>query len=191
MTAKATSSVLPAFEMTSFFKKLTSFAGAFGLVLIAACMPVGNQEVNNDLFKNQEEMKLAVSSLKAGMTEDAVFKQLNIPTEKFNHMSTTEMQLSIYGNSQVQGSPDQLEQFRQKLMNYEGYSLPYTNLESKGTFGFGTMKTNKSGYDLRMVLIFEHNRLMHASVDGRPMVNENSDQYIWGSVLKKTTGIGF
>lgn len=191
MTGKIVPFAPSALARDNLLKRLTLVFAACCLALLTACMPVGNEEINTDLFKNQEEMKQTVNDLRPGMSKAAVFNQLKIPIAKFSRMSTTEMQLSIYGNSQVQGTPEQLEQFRRKLMTYEGYSLPYRDLESNGSLGFGTMKTNKKGYDLRMVLIFEHDRLMHASVDGRPEVNENSDQYIWGSVLKKTTGIGF
>jgi hypothetical protein len=154
-------------------------------------MPIGNQEINTTLFKSKEDMRMRADALKPGMNKNTVFEQLSIAPEKFSRMSTQEVQMSIYGNSMVQGSPDQLEQFKQRLMAYEGYALPYREIKSNGSLGFGTMKVNKNGYDLRLILIFEKDRLLRASVDGNQAVNQDDDQYLWGAVLKKTTGIGF
>lgn len=161
------------------------------MLLLSACMPMGDQEINTTLFKSKEDMKMRTAELKPGMTKKAVFEKISIDPEKFSQMSLQEVQMSIYGNSQVQGTPEQLEQFKQRLMAYDGYSLPYREIKSNGSLGFGTMKVNKNGYDLRLVLIFEKDRLMRASVDGNQDVNQDDNQYIWGTVLKKTTGFGF
>ena len=154
-------------------------------------MPIGNQEINSSLFKSKEDMKMRAAELKPGMSKKDVFEKISIAPEKFSHMSTQEVQMSIYGNSMVQGSPEQLERFRYRLQTYEGFSLPYRDIKSSGSLGFGTMKVNKQGYDLKLVLIFEKDRLLRASVDGNQDVNQDDSQYLWTTVLKKTTGIGF
>ncbi|MCE9507164.1 MAG: hypothetical protein K8R48_02460 [Alphaproteobacteria bacterium] len=136
-------------------------------------------------------MKMRAAELKPGMSKKAVFEKIQIAPEKFSHMSTQEVQMSIYGNSMVQGSPEQLERFRHRLQTYDGFSLPYRDIKSSGSLGFGTMKVNKQGYDLKLVLIFEKDRLLRASVDGNQEVNQDDSQYLWTTVLKKTTGIGF
>lgn len=164
--------------------------GAITFVL-SACVPIGDQEINTELFKSKEDMKLRAADLSPGMSKKAVFEKLSIPAEKFTHMSTQEVQSSIYGNSQVQGTPEQLEQFRQRISAYEGYALPYREIKSSGSLGFGTMKVNKNGYDLRLVLIFEKGKLFRASVDGNQDVNLNENEYLWNTLLKKGTGFGW
>lgn len=161
------------------------------VLLLSACMPLGNQEINLDIFKDKEDMKERVATLRTGMSKQEAFDTLGIAAEKFARMSTADVQMNIYGNSVVQGSPEQLEQFRQRLMGYEGYSIAYRNIHRKGSLGFGTMTVNRAGHDLRMVLIFDRNRLMRAAVDGNEEVNEDNDEYLWSTVLRKTTGIGF
>ena len=159
--------------------------------LLGACMPMGEQEINTSLFKSKEDLQMRAAELRPGMSRMDVFEQIQIAPEKFSTMSIQEVQMSIYGNSQVQGTPEQLEQFKHRLMAYQGYSLPYREIKSDGSLGFGTMRVNKNGYDLRLVLIFERDRLMRASVDGNQQVNQDDNQYLWGQVLKKTTGFGF
>lgn len=178
-------------ETSIFFKKLSVLVVSCVALFLSACMPIGNEEINTTLFKSKEDMKMRAAQLKPGMSRDDVFRKISIAPEKFTHMSTQEVQMSIYGNSMVQGSPEQLEKFRRRLQTYEGYSLPYREIKSKGSLGFGTMKVNKQGYDLKLVLIFEKDKLLRASVDGSQEVNQDDSQYLWSAVLKKTTGIGF
>jgi hypothetical protein len=173
------------------FKKFYTLSITFLACLLSACLPVGENEINTELFKNKDDMKMRAAELEPGMTKKAVFERLNISPEKFSRMSTQEVQMSIYGNSQVQGTPEQLEQFKQRMLAYEGFSLPYREIKSSGSLGFGTMKINKNGYDLKLVLIFEKNRLLRASVDGNQEVNEDENAYLWNAVLKKSVGIGF
>lgn len=172
--------------------KQLSFLLVSGIAfLLSACVPIGEQTVNTDLFTSKEDMRAQADALKPGMSRKAVFEKLDIEVEKFSLMSPQEIQMNIYGNSQVQGSPEQLEQFKQRMLSYQGYALPYREVKSKGSLGFGTMKVNKKGYDLRLLLIFEKDKLLRASVDGNQDVNINDDSYLWNAVLRKTTGIGF
>lgn len=179
------------FKNNLLFSKLYVFILSCFALILGACVPVGDQAINTDLFKSKEDMKMRAAELKPGMTKDNVFRKISIDPEKFSRMSTQEVQMSIYGNSMVQGSPEQLEQFKQRMMSYEGYSLPYRDIKSNGSIGFGTLKVNKNGYDLRLVLIFEKDRLLRASVDGNQQVNVDDNEYVWNAILKKGTGFGF
>ncbi len=178
-------------EIGNFFKLFNLLVLSCAALLLSACLPVGDQEINSKLFKNKEDMKSRTAVLKPGMSKKAVFEAISIDPDKFSYMSTQEVQMSIYGNSMVQGSPEQLEQFKQRMLAYEGYSLPYREIKSSGSIGFGAMKVNKSGYDLRLVLIFEKNRLLRASVDGNQDVNQDDNQSILNVLLRRGTGIGF
>lgn len=173
------------------FKKTRILAVTLFAFFLTSCIPVGDQEINTELFKSKEDMQERAASLKPGMPMKTVFEKIHIDKDKFSHMSTQEVQMSIYGNSLVQGSPEQLEKFREKLMCYEGYSLPYKDIQGSGSLGFGSLRVNKSGYDLKLVLIFDHGRLMRASVDGNQQVNQDEDESIFNVLLKRSTGVSF
>jgi hypothetical protein len=179
------------FEAKALFKKIRIFAVTLLTLLLAACIPVGDEEVNTKLFKSKDDMKERAACLKPGMVKKTVFEKISIDKEKFSRMSFQEVQASIYGNSMVQGTPEQLEAFRRRLEAYEGYSLPYREIKSDGSFGFGGMKVNKNGYDLKLVLIFENGKLMRATVDGNQDVNVNENQSLFNVLLKRGAGIGF
>jgi hypothetical protein len=174
-----------------YIKKLRIFLLSLCAVFLTACLPVGDQNINTELFKNKEDMKIRADQMDRGLSKKQTFEKIGVACEKFERMSTQEVQMSLYGNSQVQGTPEQLEQFKQRLLGYEGYALPYRKVESSGSLGFGTMKVNKTGYDLKLVLIFDRDRLLRAAVEGTQEVNQTDDQYLWNALLKKGIGIGF
>ena len=156
---------------------------------LSACVPAGENSVNTELFKDKEELKVRTAELKPGVGRKEAFEAVGVAPEKFERMSMAELQASIYGNSVVQGTPEQLEQFKQKMMSYEGYSLPYKTLKSDSSLGFGKMKVKTSGSDLRLVLIFEKGKLLRAAVEGTEQVSQEDDQSLWGTIIRK--GIGF
>lgn len=172
----------------SLTEKVKLVAASFLLLLLAACMPSGDQKINTELFKDKQDMAERTAALKSGMSKKKVFETLNIDPERFDKMGTVEVQMAIYGNAQVQGTPAQLEKFRKKLQSYDGYSLPFRELKSSSSIGFGKMKIQKKGYDLRMVLIFEKNKLIKAEVDGTHKVKTNEDRYMWEGLIRRSIG---
>ena len=167
------------------------FITAFCILFLTACMPSGNENVNTELFENTDEMHAKANELERNMAFEEVFKTLDVPIERFTKMNTEQVQIAVYGNSQVQGTPEQLERFRQRLSAYEGYSLPYRQVKSKSSLGFGKIKTNSTGHDLQLVLIFEKDRLLKASVVGSEELNKTEDSYLWNSLIKRGVGSVF
>lgn len=171
--------------------KLYIFAVALLTLCLSACLPSGEQDINTELFKSKDDLQARTESLSPGMTKQATFQTLNISPDMFERMSMQDVQMSIYGNSQVQGTPDELERFRNKLMTCEGYALPYREIKSSSSLGFGKLKVNKTGHDLKLVLIFEKDKLMRASIEGTQQVNQQDDQYLWESLLRRGIGAAF
>lgn len=175
-----------------FSKRLASLTAIFALTLsLGACLPSGEQEVNTDLFKDKQEMTAKSGSLRPGMTREEAFKTVGVHPDKFERMNMQEVQTCYYGNSTVQGSPEQLEQFRQRLLRMEGYYLPYSEIKSSSSLGFGKMKVEKTGYNLRLVMVFERDRLVHSVVEGTQNVRMNEDRYMWDSLINRGIGAAF
>lgn len=173
-------------------KRLASLTAVFAVCIsLSACLPSGEQEVNTDLFKDKTEMAAKSSSLRPGMTREEAFATIGVPQEKFEKMSMQEVQTCYYGNSTVEGSPEQLEQFRARMMRMDGYYLPYSEIKSSSSLGFGKMKVEKSGYNLRLVMVFERDRLIHSVVEGTQNVRMNEDRYMWDSLINRGIGAAF
>jgi hypothetical protein len=156
---------------------------------LTGCIPQGDEKVNTELFKNKEEVSQRTDQLRKGMTKKAVFAKLNVNPSRFERMSLQDLQMAIYGNSQVRGTPEQLEAFKRRLAGYEGYALPYRNIKADGTLGFGSMKITRSGCDLRLVLIFDRGKLIRSTVEGTQAIQHVEDENLWPAIIKR--GIGF
>ncbi len=164
----------------------------FGMTLfVTACMPSGDETVNTELFKDKSDLATRAASLKPGMSKKAVFETLGIDQNRFEHMGLQDVQSSLYGNSQVQGTPAQLEGFRRRLLACDGYSLPYRKLTSDSSLGFGKLKVEKKGYDLKLVLVFDRGRLARSTVEGTQAVREEQSQYLWETLLRRGIGLAF
>lgn len=161
------------------------------LLVLCACVPTGQQNVNTELFKDKRDIVEKMDDLKVGMTEKAVFEKLGIKPARFERMSMPEVQVSMYGNSQVRGTPEQLEQFRRKLMSCKGYALPYRKIDSSSSLGFGKMKVKKTGQDLRLVLVFSNGKLARSAIEGTESVKIEEDQYFWDKLIKSGIGLAF
>jgi hypothetical protein len=161
-----------------------------GVVLVlTGCVPLGDETVNTELFKNREEVTQRTDSLHKGMSKKKVFEKLNVNPSRFERMSVQDVQMAIYGNSQVRGTPEQLEAFKRRLAGYEGYALPYRNIKADSTLGFGSMKITKQGCDLKLVLIFDRGKLIRSTVEGTQSIKQVEDENLWPSIIKR--GIGF
>ncbi len=174
------------------FSRLLSLACVGVLTLgLSACLPSGEQEVNTDLFKDKKEMTARSTSLRPGMTREEAFQTVGVQAEKFERMTLQEVQSCYYGNSVVQGSPEQLEQFRQRMIRMDGYYLPYREIKSSSSLGLGKMKVEKTGYDLRLVMVFDRDKLVHSTIEGTHNVRLNEDKYMWDSLINKGIGSAF
>ena len=161
------------------------------LFALAACVPTGQENVNTELFKDKTDIVTRMNSLRMGMTEQAVFEKIGIHADRFERLSMPDVQVSMYGNSQVRGTPAQLEQFRKKLMACKGYSLPYRKIDSSSSLGFGKMKVKKTGQDLRLVLVFSGGRLARSAMEGTENVRIEENQYFWDKLIKSGIGLAF
>lgn len=160
-------------------------------ISLSACLPSGEQNINTELFKDKQDMASKEQTLKRGMRKNEVFSALGIESGRFQRMNMQEMQNTVYGQSVVQGTPEQLEAFRRLMERYEGYSLPYREIKASSSLGFGTMRIQKTGYDLRIVLIFEDGRLCKSAIEGTQEVNQSDDQSMWNTLLMKGIGTAF
>ncbi len=159
------------------------------VLCVSGCIPQGDETVNTELFKNKQEVAQKAHTLHVGMSKRTVFAKLRINSDRFDRMTIQEVQMAVYGNSQVHGTPEQLEAFKQRLLHYEGYSLPYRDIKADGTLGFGSFKVTKKGCDLHLVLVFDHGHLIRATVEGAQSLNQVNDENLWPALIRR--GIGF
>jgi len=175
------------------------------LLLVGGCsgipLSVGTESVNTGLFKNPAELHKLISSLDRGISEREVLDKLGLNSETANIELLGEKMLYslIFAGAQVQGTPKEIEAFREELQlhQYSAWSLLYRSLKRAGYVENVThVATEQSGYDLRVVCIFEKGRLYKkCGVYGRSKVaTKSSSSYIWNllsTVPSRAAGIAF
>jgi hypothetical protein len=159
--------------------------------LLTACVPSGEQNINTELFKSKEDMSERIATLKPGMSKKAVFEKIGVKQDRFEKLSTRDLQMCLYGNAQVQGTPDQLEQFRKRMTQYEAFALPYREIKSSNSIGFGKMRVEKTGHDLRLLLLFQDGKLSRHTIDGTEALKQTEEEYLWKTLFSRGVGLLF
>ena len=130
------------------------------LLMLGACsgvMPVpgGTKTVNQDYYKDREEMLARVYMVKPGMSKADVFEILEREEDDFQILSRNQIVLAMYGTDNIN-----LTQDMYFLKNLYGYSMQYAKV--KRNHGFNSpisMKTKENGYAYTVTLIFEGDKL--------------------------------
>lgn len=151
-------------------------------------VPLKSSATNRVLFESQGEFKTRCAQLQPTMSRDEVFTALGVSQDAFTALKPVEIQQMIYGQSEVQGTPAQLEEFRVRMAAYEGLQLPYREIRRSGKLGIGKVIIDEKGWDQTLVLIFDNGTLFKAMVAGRANVDENSSTYVWefvGDAVRK------
>jgi hypothetical protein len=119
------------------FRHMRAVVVIIACLSVSGCIPQGEEHVNAELFKDRTEVTARTETIKTGMKKKDVFEKLKVNPARFERMSLSEVQLALYGNSQVHGTPAQLEAFRRKLATYDGYTLPYRNISCSSSAATG------------------------------------------------------
>lgn len=165
--------------------KIIAFATlAFSTLLLCSCaVPLRVSDVNGDLFESPEHLEAKAESLTAQMTVSDTFAHLGLPKNHFRKLSTPEIQLWIYGNSQVQGTPEDLERFRIIMSGYSAYEMPYKHIQREGRVSLsGRVIILKDGHDQNLTVIFNNGLLVKAIVGGNSTVDDEESNTLWSYV---------
>lgn len=170
-----------------------------GVVVVSVGMgcsgvPLNSSATNSVLFENQGAFKERCAKLQPAMSREEVFTTLGVEQDVFVALKPVEIQQMIYGQSEVQGTPAQLEEFRVRMAAYEGLQLPYRELRRSGRLGLAKLIIDEKGWDQTLVLIFDNGTLYKAMVAGRASVNEHSSTYVWefvGDAVRKGGKLAF
>lgn len=175
--------------LQSFLRNFRILLFCFFLIPLGACVPSGEHDINTELFKSKDDMQERLTALKPGMSKEQVFKTIGIKPNKFKKLNVQDTQICLYGNSLVQGTPEQLEKFRDKMSKLEAYTLPYREIKSSSSLGFAKVRVQKTGYDLKLVLVFDKGRLAKTMIEGTEEVKETEEEYLWQTLFRR--GVGY
>jgi len=149
------------------------------ILLAAGCaIPLSRKTTNASLFLGPEDLATRLSGLEPEMTEQESFAALALDPQLFRVLPSAQIQNIVYGDFQVQGSPSELEAFRDRLAAYRGYELVYRSLKRSGAVGLGAWNVDSEGFDQQLVLIFDEGLLFKAVIVGSAVVDDRDSTYI-------------
>ena len=169
----------------------------WGLVLaffVTGCasspLPLRKKEVNKTLFRDPAEAEERVGMLAPGMSEKDFFKILNItPKVPYTILSIKDIQFYLFGDSRLYGPLGDLEEFRQRLARFRGYSIEYRALDlAAWVSGPTSFIRALTGHDILIVGLFDNGGLTKALLVGKKFINEREKIYIWdvfGGLVKE------
>jgi hypothetical protein len=165
----------------STYKILTYATLVIGALFICSCaVPLHVNDVNADLFTSPEELEEKANGLTAQMDIEDAFAHLELDKNQFRRLSTPEVQTWIYGHSEVQGTPEDLERFRIIMSGYAAYNLPYKHIKRGGRVSLnGHIIVAKGGHDQNLTLIFNKGHLVKAIVGGNSTVDDEESKPLW------------
>jgi len=155
------------------------FCGCAGITL-------GQKSKGGDLFENPDDLEYRISLLESGAAEEDTLCLLGIHRKipNFELLDTEATQMLVYGRSQAQGRLKDLEEFRNKMARLKTYNLPYEKITRKMAIEWNHYILYSSGYQLRLILIFEDGKLWQAKMLGKVNVDEEEKVYV-ADLLRK------
>lgn len=125
-------------------------------------VPGGDDEENQSFYSSEQELQTLVSQLQPGMEKSLVFSMLRRQEHDFTKLDRPGIMESLYGGSGggFSGTLQEREQARLFLQSLEGYRFSFKLVDRD--LGFSSpirIKTDSSGYNYTLTLIFRQGRL--------------------------------
>lgn len=158
---------------------------ASAIFLFAGCasypLNLGKTDVSGSLYKEPAEIEELTKQLSMDMTKDEVFAHLGITrkTPNLEILAPEAVQRLVYGQTETRGSPQEIEAFRARRTAFEGFRLPYKNINRSGWLGLPKWTSRQSGFDLDLYMIFDTGKLYQAVLAGTQKIDRKETTYVW------------
>jgi hypothetical protein len=137
-------------------------AVALSLSACADHMPVpgGTADVNQTCFSSIADMQARTLSMQPGMKENQVFARLCQKRESMTRLERREIRTALLGGPDVLFASADGKSDSQIIESLYGYSLSYKNVKSQHGFTSPIrIRTNETGYNYTVTLIFQEGKL--------------------------------
>ncbi len=145
-------------------------------------VPGGSDSINGSAFSSAGDFRARVDQLQPGMGESQVFANLGRNREDMTRLGRDEIVRVLYGGSAMQllDNASEREDTRAFLGSLYGYRMSFRN--TKKEHGFSSpirVKTQESGYDYTVNLIFQNGILFEKPILAGGMVNDSSSRTLF------------
>lgn len=168
---------------------------ACGMSSCAGAFPGGSDSTNKGYYNNPAELKEWASSLEAGMGRDEVFARLGRVKTDLKILSREETMTVLFGgrNGGVPITFNPGTDIKTYLESVEGYRLEFKDVKRRHGFTSPIrIRTDESGYDYTLNLIFREGRLIEKPVLQGGIVNKQDSSTLFdylnpGTILNAST----
>jgi hypothetical protein len=160
-----------------------------GLSACAGSMPVpgGSADINQTCFTSIADMQARLLSMPPGMPEGQVFNKLCRKRESLTRIERREIRIALLGGDNVLFSGMDADADSRLIQSLYGYKLAYKNLSR--VHGFTSpvrIRTDETGYDYTVTLIFREGRLFAKPILTGGVVNNVTSGTIFDYVTPGT-----
>lgn len=170
-------------QLLSLFRKI-KIAGL--CTLLSGCagfapVPGGTDDVNGSCFKSIPEMQAQIISLEPGMLESDVLSQLCRKKESFQRLERREIRIALLGGDNVSFSDHgNTETDSEIIRSLYGYKLNYKSVRRQHGFTSPIrMRTDESGYNYTLTLIFHDGKLFEKPILSGGIVNDTNSKTLF------------
>lgn len=159
------------------------------LFFIGCSIPLRRQLINDNAFENPEILQMRIDLLlktlkqsqeeKKAISQEDVFKVLNISDEICEWLLPDAMRAIIYPGFELRGGSEEQEEYKRRIQDHKVCLLKYVHLESVGTIGIPHVTITLSGHDQKLALVFDKNVPVNVIIAGRAVVNDTEVIFLW------------
>lgn len=143
---------------------------AFASAALAGCSSVGSvisrdvgsplsnvTKTNKDICTSFQDAQKKAAEIPTGMLKQDVLKEFSVVNDDvLRHLTKSEVNTALYGQSQMHIPFEQREQAQTFLNSLEGLSLTCTDVRADRSFGLTSSYISKSGYEYNITFIFKN-----------------------------------
>ncbi len=164
-------------------------AVALGLNACAPSMPVpgGTADLNQACFNSIPDMQARVLQMSPGMPEGEILANLCRKKETLTRLERREIRIALLGGENVLFSGMDTESDSQLIRSLYGYKFSYKSVNRKhGFLSPIRIRTDETGFDYTMTLIFRDGKLFEKPILSGGPVNKITSSTIFDFITPGT-----
>ncbi len=157
-----------------------------------AALPGGSEEINDSFYKSRYELLARIDEITPGMAEKDVMAKLGHGAKELQSLKREEIVSALLGSSNFEFRDGIYDASGKNPVQYlYGYRVRYKSVESEHGFTSPIrIRTDKSGFEYSVVLVFREGYLYERPVVSGGVVQESSSKTIFdylnpGMILDK------
>lgn len=181
--------------------KAVGLVALFGMSVGCADLPknsslhdvrLNTELVNRDAFKDVVDFNAKVSKLYKGMPAADIYTTLGVNNERFNNIPREERIKYLSGSSPAPQTEKALDHVIDLTNRTEVATFSFKQVDERGALqGAATSVAEKSGFDLRILVIVQDGVLYDFQASGTARVNGQTKHYLWEMLGTGVKGIAF